>query len=85
MLLLPDQEIKVSREDAVRQSLLDLQQQHPEHAATFSSLMTMHKVDTPKAAALPQSGSFVEDVLECPVDSDMAGACMQQVATVVYE
>ncbi len=69
----------------MRQELFDLQQQHPADAATFSSLMTMHKVDTPKAAAARTSGSFAEDVAECPVDSDMAGACLEQVLAVAHE
>jgi hypothetical protein len=77
--LLPDQETKVAREDAVRLSLLDLQQQHPEAAAAVASFTSVLKAETPKAAAVSKSGRMVQDVLECPVDEDMAGACTQQV------
>ena len=72
--LLPDQETKVAREDAVRQSLLDLQQQHPEAAAAAASFTSTPKADTPNAG-----GRMVQDALECAVDEDMAGACTQQV------
>lgn len=75
--LLPDQETKVAREDAVRQSLLDLQQQHPEAAAAVASFTSTPKAETPKAG-----GCMVPDVLECAVDEDMAGACTQQVCDI---
>ena len=78
-VLLPDQEVKVARESAVLQSLHDLQLKHPDAAASFASLMSAHKSDSPKAGAGPLRGSFADDVLESPVDSDMAGACAQQV------
>jgi hypothetical protein len=71
----PDQEVKIAREDALLQSLRTLQEQHPEEAAAFASK------SAPKTA--PVSGSIVPDVLECPVDDDMAGACKQQVRAAV--
>ena len=52
-VLLPDQQVKVSREDEVRQALLNLQQQHPEDAAAFASWMSEHTSDS-SAAAVPQ-------------------------------
>jgi hypothetical protein len=53
-VLLPDQRVKVSREDEVRQALLNLQQQHPEDAAAFASLRSGHASDNSSAAAVPQ-------------------------------
>jgi hypothetical protein len=82
-----DEEVKVAREDAVRQSLLDLQQRHPEAVAIFAhELATSAAVAsndaadaTAKAAADAGTLRMVDDVLECSVDSDMAGCCTEQV------
>ena len=81
----PDQEVKIAREDAVLQSLRTLQEQHPEEAAAFASKSAPKTATSSSGSAepAPVSGSIVPDVLECPVDDDMAGACKQQVRAAV--
>jgi hypothetical protein len=81
--LLPDQEVKIAREDAIRQSLHHLQQHHPEEAASLASVISHLKPALSKECAPPVDGRFVQDVRECAVDDDMAGACTQQVCVVI--
>ena len=84
--LQPDQEVKIAREDAVLQSLRTLQEQHLEEAAAFAASKSAPKTATSSSGSAepaPVSGSIVPDVLECPVDDDMAGACKQQVRAAV--
>jgi hypothetical protein len=80
--LLPDEEVEISREDVVRQSLLHLQQSRPEEAASFASMISALKAVLPTNCAAQSEGFMVQDVCECAVDEDMAGACNQQVRRV---
>jgi hypothetical protein len=56
--LLPDQQVKIAREDATLQKLRTLEQQYPDEAAAFAVLMSKPK----KTAPAPTASAGVEKV-----------------------
>ena len=77
-VLLPDQKVKVSREDEVRQALLNLQQQHPEDAAAFASWMSEHTSYSSAAAVQHPEDAAAFASLKSGHTSDSSAAAVPQ-------